>query len=298
MRVFIITGISGSGKSVALRALEDAGYDCVDNLPVDFLEDLTNTLGQQGRERIAVAIDARRGQSIAQLPSILDSLKNKHDVRVLFLNANNETLIQRYSETRRRHPLSSSEDHRNPQVALTDAIEQERKLLAELAETAHNIDTSHIKSHTLRSWIQDLLKNEKPGMTVLFESFGFKHGVPRDADLVFDVRCLPNPHYDPQLRPLTGNDIAVANFLREYPEVQAMGDDIRQFIEKWLPQYQADRRSYLTIAIGCTGGQHRSVYLTNCLYDYFSKKIESGTQKSLYLLKRHRELDPGSVKNL
>ena len=151
MRVFIITGISGSGKSVALRALEDAGYDCVDNLPVDFLEDLTNTLGQQGRERIAVAIDARRGQSIAQLPSILDSLKNKHDVRVLFLNANNETLIQRYSETRRRHPLSSSEDHRNPQGALTDAIEQERKLLAELAETAHNIDTSHIKSHTLRS---------------------------------------------------------------------------------------------------------------------------------------------------
>ncbi|MBU3542621.1 MAG: RNase adapter RapZ [Burkholderiaceae bacterium] len=288
MRVFVITGISGSGKSVALNALEDAGYDCVDNLPVDFIQSIVDSLKQQGRERIAVAIDARRGQSITGLPAIIDALSKDHDVRVLFLNANTETLVQRFSETRRRHPLSQSDDHRTPQVALEEAIEKERSLLAPLAETAHNIDTSHIKSHTLRSWISELIKDDHPGLTLLFESFGFKHGVPRDADLVFDVRCLPNPHYDPKLKPLTGNDIEVANFLKEQADVSAMGDDIRGFIEKWLPNYQADRRSYLTIAIGCTGGQHRSVYLVNCLFDYFKKKHQG--QKTLYLLKRHREL--------
>jgi UPF0042 nucleotide-binding protein len=193
MRVFIITGISGSGKSVALNALEDSGYDCVDNLPVDFIEALVQSLSSQGREKVAIAIDARRGQSIKELPDTIEKLKKENDVRVLFLNANTETLVQRYSETRRRHPLSSTEDNRAPQVALIDAIEKERTLLSDLAETAHNIDTSHIKAHTLRSWIQDLLKNERAGLTMLFESFGFKHGVPRDADLVFDVRCLPNP---------------------------------------------------------------------------------------------------------
>ncbi|MEO0047266.1 MAG: hypothetical protein RLZZ410_225 [Pseudomonadota bacterium] len=296
MRVFIITGISGSGKSVALNALEDSGYDCVDNLPVDFIEALVQSLSSQGREKVAIAIDARRGQSIKELPDTIEKLKKENDVRVLFLNANTETLVQRYSETRRRHPLSSTEDNRAPQVALIDAIEKERTLLSDLAETAHNIDTSHIKAHTLRSWIQDLLKNERAGLTMLFESFGFKHGVPRDADLVFDVRCLPNPHYDPVLRPLTGNDEAVANFLREHPEVQAMGDDIRRFIETWLPKYQADRRSYLTIAIGCTGGQHRSVYLSNCLFDYFLKRSQVAGDNALHLLKRHRELDLNSSK--
>jgi UPF0042 nucleotide-binding protein len=296
MRVFIITGISGSGKSVALNALEDAGYDCVDNLPVDFIQDLIKSLDSQGREKLAIAVDARRGHSIKELPVIIEQLKKENDVRVLFLNANTETLVQRYSETRRRHPLSKSDDDRTPQVALIDAIEKDRALLSELAETAHNIDTSHIKAHTLRSWIQDLLKDERPGLTMLFESFGFKHGVPRDADLVFDVRCLPNPHYDPLLRPLTGNDVAVANFLRDHPEVQAMGDDIRRFIETWLPKYQADKRSYLTVAIGCTGGQHRSVYLSNCLYDYFLNRTISSGDTALHLLKRHRELDSNLLK--
>lgn len=297
MRVFIITGISGSGKSVALNALEDAGYDCVDNLPVDFIQDLVESLGKQGREKVAVAIDGRRGQSIQKLPKTIEQLKSKYDVRVLFLNSNTETLVQRFSETRRRHPLSKSDDNRTPQVALIDAIEKERALLSELAESAHNIDTSHIKAHTLRSWIQDLLKDERPGLTMLFESFGFKHGVPRDADLVFDVRCLPNPHYDPQLRPLTGNDPEVANFLREHPEVQAMGEDIRRFIETWLPKYQADKRSYLTVAIGCTGGQHRSVYLVNCLFDYFKKRTQIFEGSEPHLLIRHRELELSSSKN-
>ena len=296
MRIFIITGISGSGKSVALNALEDAGYDCVDNLPVSFIHDLAESLSKQGREKLAIAVDARRGHSIKELPDVIDKLNKNHDVRVLFLNANTETLVQRYSETRRRHPLSQSNDTRTPQVALIDAIEKERELLSDLAETAHNIDTSHIKAHTLRSWIQDLLKDERPGLTILFESFGFKHGVPRDADLVFDVRCLPNPHYDPQLRPLTGNDPEVANFLREHSDVQAMGDDIRRFIETWLPKYQADRRSYLTIAIGCTGGQHRSVYLSNRLFDYFEKRVQINGGGTLHLLKRHRELELNSTK--
>ena len=200
MRIFIITGISGSGKSVALNALEDAGYDCIDNLPVDFIQDLVESLSSQGREKLAIAVDARRGHSIKELPETIVQLKKENDVRVLFLNANTETLVQRYSETRRRHPLSKSDDNRTPQVALIDAIEKDRALLSELAETAHNIDTSHIKAHTLRSWIQDLLKDERPGLTMLFESFGFKHGVPRDADLVFDVRCLPNPHYESNLK--------------------------------------------------------------------------------------------------
>jgi UPF0042 nucleotide-binding protein len=296
MRIFIITGISGSGKSVTLNALEDAGYDCVDNLPVSFIHDLAESLSKQGREKLAIAVDARRGHSIKELPDVIDKLNKNHDVRVLFLNANTETLVQRYSETRRRHPLSQSDDTRAPQVALIDAIEKERELLSELAETAHNIDTSHIKAHTLRSWIQDLLKDERPGLTILFESFGFKHGVPRDADLVFDVRCLPNPHYDPQLRPLTGNDPEVANFLREHSEVQAMGDDIRRFVETWLPKYQADRRSYLTIAIGCTGGQHRSVYISNCLFEYFQKRVQINDGGNVHLLKRHRELELNSAK--
>ena len=296
MRIFIITGISGSGKSVTLNALEDAGYDCVDNLPVSFIHDLAESLSKQGREKLAIAVDARRGHSIKELPDVIDKLNKNHDVRVLFLNANTETLVQRYSETRRRHPLSQSDDTRAPQVALIDAIEKERELLSELAETAHNIDTSHIKAHTLRSWIQDLLKDERPGLTILFESFGFKHGVPRDADLVFDVRCLPNPHYDPQLRPLTGNDPEVANFLREHSEVQAMGDDIRRFVETWLPKYQADRRSYLTIAIGCTGGKHRSVYISNCLFEYFQKRVQINDGGNVHLLKRHRELELNSAK--
>lgn len=295
MRIFIITGISGSGKSVALNALEDAGYDCVDNLPVDFIHGVVNSLSSQGREKIAIAIDARRGTSIMELPTLISELKKQHAVDVLFLNANSETLVQRYSETRRRHPLSQSNDTRMPQVALVDAIDKERELLSSLAEIAHHIDTSHIKSHTLRSWVYDLLKEERIGMTVLFESFGFKHGVPRDADLVFDVRCLPNPHYDPQLKPLTGNDPEVANFLRESPLVQAMSDDIRRFIETWLPQYLADRRSYLTVAIGCTGGQHRSVYIVNCLFDYFSKRSPNSTQE-INLLKRHRELEIAQAK--
>jgi RNase adapter protein RapZ len=289
MQINLITGISGSGKSVALRAFEDAGYDCVDNLPVGLLENLINTLEKEDCERIAVAIDARRGQSIAGLPSILENLRRTHQVRVVFLNANTNALIQRFSETRRRHPLSGN-TKQSQSATLIEAIDKERNLLEPLRQQAHNIDTSNLPAHALRSWISDLLKDKPIGLSVIFESFGFKKGVPSDADLVFDVRCLPNPHYDKDLRPLTGNDQPVKEFLEKIPEVVSMESDIIQFIDKWLPHYIADGRSYLTIAIGCTGGQHRSVYLVNRISEHFRAQKNLG-ELQLTFLDRHRELD-------
>ena len=294
MQINLITGISGSGKSVALRAFEDAGYDCVDNLPVSLLENLITTLEAEQCERVAVAIDARRGQSIANLPSILENLRGHHEVRVVFLNADTNTLVQRFSETRRRHPLSTN-NKQSQSATLIEAIDRERNLLEPLRTQAHSIDTSNLPAHALRSWIQDLLKDKPLGLSVIFESFGYKKGVPSEADLVFDVRCLPNPHYDKELRPLTGKDEAVKAFLKKIPEVSSMENDIIHFIDTWLPHYIADGRSYLTIAIGCTGGQHRSVYLVNRISEHFRAKQDLGALQ-IHFLDRHRELDssPGA----
>ncbi len=289
MQINLITGISGSGKSVALRAFEDAGYDCVDNLPVALLENLIQTLEGENCERVAVAIDARRGQTIAQLPLILENLKRHHQVRIIFLNANTNTLIQRFSETRRRHPLSGK-TNATKEATLIEAIEKERNLLEPLRAQAHSIDTSSLPAHALRYWMQDLLKDKPLGLTVVFESFGFKKGLPSEADLVFDVRCLPNPHYDKTLRPLSGKDQPVREFLEQIPEVVSMEKDIVQFIEKWLPHYIADGRSYLTVAIGCTGGQHRSVYLVTRLIEHFQAQKDLAALQIKFLA-RHRELD-------
>ena len=289
MQINLITGISGSGKSVALRAFEDAGYDCVDNLPVSLLENFIATLEKERCEQVAVAIDARRGESIADLPSILENLRKNHQVRVVFLNADTNTLVQRFSETRRRHPLSTNAKQ-TQSATLIEAIDHERNLLEPLRAQAHSIDTSNIPAHALRSWIQDLLKDKSVGLTIVFESFGFKKGIPSEADLVFDVRCLPNPHYDKNLRPLTGKDKPVQEFLEKIPEVMSMEADITQFIHKWLPHYIADGRSYLTIAIGCTGGQHRSVYLVNRLSEHFRAQKDL-VDLQLHFLDRHRELD-------
>ena len=289
MQINLITGISGSGKSVALRAFEDAGYDCVDNLPVTLLENLIKTLQSEHCERVAVAIDARRGQTIAQLPQILENLRRDHQVRVIFLNADTNTLIQRFSETRRRHPLSGKRDAAQ-ETTLIEAIDKERNLLEPLRAQAHSIDTSNLPAHALRSWMQDLLKDKPVGLTVVFESFGFKKGLPSEADLVFDVRCLPNPHYDKALRPLSGKDQPVREFLEKIPEVMSMENDIVQFVEKWLPHYIADGRSYLTIAIGCTGGQHRSVYLVTRLIQHFQAQANLAVLQ-INFLDRHRELD-------
>lgn len=297
MQIHLITGISGSGKSVALRAFEDAGFDCIDNLPVSLLDALITTLETENRERVAVAIDARRGDSIAQLPQLLELLEANHQVRVLFINADTNTLVQRFSETRRRHPLSVKAGANPDQTianTLIEALELERKLLEPLSKTAHSIDTSNLPAHTLRSWIQDLIKDKPMGLTVILESFGFKKGLPNEADLVFDVRCLPNPYYDKLLRPLTGRDEPVKNFLSAIPEVNAMADDIIRFVQNWLPHYIADGRSYLTIAIGCTGGQHRSVYLINRLGQALEKNEVSTLP--IHLLYRHRELDSNPEK--
>ncbi|SOZ36853.1 RNase adapter RapZ [Cupriavidus neocaledonicus] len=289
MRIILITGISGSGKSVALNVLEDAGYYCVDNLPAQFIPELTRYLDGQGYTHLGVATDIRSRESLDQLPDTVRALAAEHQVEVIFLTASTDALVQRYSETRRRHPLSARTDGAAGSgafndTALMEAIEMERALLSPLAEAAHRIDTSNVRTNTLRSWIKELIRDDSQRLTLLFESFGFKHGVPSDADMVFDVRSLPNPYYDLALRPLTGRDTPVIDFLQAQPMVLAMAEDIRAYVEKWLPSFIADNRSYLTVAIGCTGGQHRSVYIAERLANYFRAHGN--------VLVRHRELAP------
>ncbi|MFC5472868.1 RNase adapter RapZ [Paraherbaspirillum soli] len=286
MRIILITGISGSGKSVALRVLEDAGYFCTDNLPPKLLRGLVATSLHEGTELLAVATDARSADSLAGLPSDIQQLKDEgHDVKVFFLTAKTEALIARFSETRRSHPLSHRlRPGQNPadRLTLTECILNEREMLVEIERLGNTIDTSDLSANKLRSWISDLVDTQQAPLTLLFESFAFKHGVPLDADLVFDVRMLPNPHYDLKLRPLTGRDQPVIAFLDRLPEVQDLLGDIRNFVTKWLPAFKADNRSYLTVAVGCTGGQHRSVYMVEQLAHHF--------QNSERVVRRHREL--------
>ena len=278
MQLIIVTGLSGSGKSIVLRALEDSGYYCVDNLPATLLPQISEHLGAVSQERVAISIDSRSA-ALEALPANIERLKAQGmSVQVLFLEANVETLVKRYSETRRRHPLSDDS------TTLAESIRHERELLVQLADLGHHIDTSDLSANTLRSWVKDFVSLEHSGLTLLFASFGFKHGIPLDADLVFDVRCLPNPHYDPNLRPLTGRDKAVIDFLESQQEVHAMVEDIEGFVARWLPSFVRDNRSYLTVAIGCTGGQHRSVYLAETLAAQF--RVEH-----YKVLVRHRELE-------
>lgn len=277
MQLFLISGLSGSGKSVALKVLEDSGYYCVDNLPVELLPALMTHLDQAGYKRIAVSIDVRSGSSVQQLPQQIEQLKRRGiAVHLLFLDAQTDTLVKRYSESRRRHPLSDD------QLTLPECVQRERELLADIASIGHHIDTSDLRANALQSWVKDFIQVDRANLTLLFQSFGFKHGIPLDADLVFDVRCLPNPHYDPLLRPLTGRDAAVIDFLENTPDAQKMYSDIRTFVTDWLPCFIADNRSYLTVAIGCTGGQHRSVY--------FAEKLARHFESQQQVLLRHREL--------
>ena len=299
LELVLITGMSGSGKSVALHALEDAGFYCVDNLPPELLLPFIDLEEQHGVKKVAIAMDIRSATSLPMVPKLLSALKNRRvNVKSLFLDATTDTLIRRFSETRRKHPLSSqavteSDDDiiskDNFQHILLEAIELERDMLADLREGAHIIDTSIIRPAQLLAYVKDMITTPSglgSGMTLVFESFAFKRGIPMDADYVFDVRMLPNPHYEPELRALTGRDTPVAKYLQNQPEVADMQADITQFVSKWLNPLTRDHRSYVTIAIGCTGGQHRSVYLVEQLAAAFAGE-NSG---KFVTLKRHREL--------
>lgn len=285
LEIVLITGMSGSGKSVALHALEDAGYYCVDNLPPELLSPFVALKRQHGGSRVAIAMDVRSGTGLPQLPRQLDELRAQGvRLRPLFLDASTDTLVRRYSETRRRHPLSQAgvADQRR---ALVDAIELERELLVGLREQAHVIDTSLIRSAQLQDYVKAFISAPVSPLTLVFESFAFKRGLPLHADYVFDVRMLPNPYYETGLRQLTGRDAPVVAYLEQHEQVGLMLQHIRQFLEQWLDVLARNHRSYVTVAIGCTGGQHRSVYLVERLAELFGAQWPT--------LKRHRELDAG-----
>ncbi|MBN9288416.1 MAG: RNase adaptor protein RapZ [Gammaproteobacteria bacterium 39-13] len=278
MRLVIVSGRSGSGKTISLHVLEDLGYYCVDNLPVDMLPGLVSRL-QEDHPRLAVSIDARNlPLDVNLLKDVISELRQP-GCEIIYLDADHKSLLRRFSETRRRHPLSNSK------VSLQEAIEQEHALLRPLSSMADiTIDTSHLTQHQLCALIRDRVARENTSrLQLLIQSFGFKNGMPADADFIFDVRCLPNPYWQPDLRALTGCDQAVADFLKAYPEVHQMVEDIIRFLDNWIPRFEADNRSYLTVGIGCTGGQHRSVYITEQLV-HLANKLQLNVQV------RHRDL--------
>lgn len=283
LEIVLITGMSGSGKSVALRALEDTGYYCVDNLPPELLSLFVTLEHKNHDNRVAIAMDVRSATSLPQLPQALERLRSQGVIiHSLFLDATTDTLVRRFSETRRRHPLSNDALQKDPRV-LMQAIELERELLADLREQSHVIDTSTIRASQLQGYVKTFMSSAPSQLSLVFQSFAFKRGIPVDADYVFDVRMLPNPHYEPELRPLTGLDAPVVDYLRQQPEVALMHHHIEQFLEHWLDFLAKNHRSYVTVAIGCTGGQHRSVYLVERLAETFSPRWMT--------LRRHRELD-------
>jgi RNase adapter protein RapZ len=289
MDIVLITGMSGSGKSVALHALEDIGFYCVDNLPPELLLPFIELEQQHQAQRVAIAMDVRSATSLPLVPRQLGVLREQGMlVKPIFLDANTDTLVRRYSETRRKHPLSQNRSvspvaAQDEQRALVDAIELERELLGDLRELSHVMDSSIIRPSQLQSYVKSLVTTPQVQLTLVFESFAFKRGVPTDADFVFDVRMLPNPHYEPELKLLTGLDAPVADFLKNQAEVMQMQNHIQMFLHQWIESLARDHRSYVTVAIGCTGGWHRSVYLV--------EQIAANFSKDWVTLKRHRELD-------
>ncbi|WP_028537018.1 RNase adapter RapZ [Paludibacterium yongneupense] len=276
MQLILISGLSGSGKSVALKALEDGGFYCVDNLPATMLCEAASLYTDYGYDRIGISVDVRSSPSLGALPEEMARLRAKGvDVRLLFLESKDETLVKRFSETRRRHPLS------NPGLTVQECIRIEREMLGLIQELGTRIDTSDLSANALRTAIRELVDADGSRLTLVLQSFGFKNGVPLDADFVFDVRCLPNPFYEAALRPLTGLDQPVIDFFKGEALVGEMVADIGQLIARWLPHFSRENRSYLTIAIGCTGGQHRSVYISEQLAAAF---------RGQQVLIRHRQL--------
>ena len=272
----MVSGLSGSGKSIALKVLEDAGYYCVDNLPATLLLEVADILALEAHhERIAVSVDARSA-SLPALPENIERLKARgFDCRVIYLEANTPTLLRRFSETRRRHPVSGD-------MTLSEAIERERTLLAGVAPLGQRIDTSELQPRVLQNWIRDLLGLGAGALTLLFESFSYKQGVPLDADWVLDARMIANPHYDPKLRPYTGRDAPVIEYLEHDALAQQWLTDVRALLARWLPEIVRENRSHVTVAIGCTGGRHRSVYLAERLAETFHAEWK--------VLVRHRGL--------
>jgi len=286
--VVLVTGISGSGKSIALHALEDAGFFCIDNLPPELLPAFLQLENRRQDHRVAVAVDVRSAGSLPHLLPLLERLRGDGVlIRSVFLDASTDALVRRFSETRRPHPLSQASQAPSTEAgvhrALIDSIELERGLLSELRAVSTVVDTSLLRPALLRQWMRDLVRAGSQRLTLVFESFAYKHGVPLDADFVFDVRVLPNPHYMRELRPQDGRDAPVAEYPDAQPEVRDMLSQIEAFISRWLPAFRNDQRSYLTVAIGCTGGQHRSVYLVEQLGKRFGGQTAT--------LIRHRELD-------
>ena len=268
MEIIIISGRSGAGKSVALRALEDAGYYCVDNIPLDLLPQLTDILSQS-QSSVAISLDIRNIPNSANtLEQTLNTLQKYHQLKIIFLEADRGTLIRRYSDSRRLHPLSLKD------LSLEAAIDEEYRYLEPLIQHANFIiDTTYLSTHTLAEHLREFLRgNSDKELKIVVESFGFKYGIPLDADYVFDVRFLPNPHWDPTLRPMTGLDAPVAEFLNSHTQVNEFIYLTRNYIDTWLPMLEKNNRSYLTIAIGCTGGKHRSVYIAQQLGEYFQAK--------------------------
>ena len=270
MRLVVLSGLSGSGKSVALNALEDAGHYCIDNIPIALLQSFVDeTLPQQDPafSHVALCADARNAADIPRLPSLVQEMRKAGIAcEVIFLQADEDVLLSRFSETRRKHPLTTD------QISLTEALEQESRLLEPIVDIADLlVDTSAMNIHQLRDLIGNRVASRTEGkLSILLESFGFKHGLPADADFVFDVRCLPNPYWEPALRALTGLDRPVLEFLGKQPQVQAMVDDITAFLQRWIPRYKETQRAYLTVAIGCTGGQHRSVHVAEAVAERLS----------------------------
>lgn len=284
MKLVIISGRSGSGKSTALNVLEDLGFYCIDNLPVGLLPNLlmqTPNTEANYNSNMAVSIDARNiPTELAHFADIIAQLDPKQcQLEIIYLDAHPDTLLTRFSATRRKHPLTG------PDIPLYEAINQEGLVLQHIADMADlTVDTTHLSMHQLRSMIKSrVVQKQGNEMSLLFESFGFKHGIPKDSDLVFDVRCLPNPYWDPQLRKYTGQDQPVVNFLQKEKTVNSMFDDIHGFLQNWLPEFQSNNRTYMTVSIGCTGGQHRSVYMAERLLSHYQDEYAN-------VQLRHREL--------
>jgi UPF0042 nucleotide-binding protein len=278
MQLVVLSGVSGSGKSLALKSLEDAGYFCVDNLPADLISPLADYAAARSEPRVAIGVDARSRESLGHLPEIVEKQRARGtDVRVIFLDASDETLVHRFAETRRPHPLAHEGQ------SIEESIAQERRLLAWLSEIGQRVDTSGLTPPQLRSWIRDVVVTDRARLTLFFQSFGYKTGVPLDADFVFDARFLPNPHYDPALRPKTGRDKEVMAFLERETQAGLFIEDIQHLLQKWLPRFMLDQRASINVAVGCTGGCHRSVYIAERLAERF--------QSDYQVVVRHRDLE-------